>query len=141
MPPKPGLLYGAGAVPLLKASSTTLAPLTAGMPKLSAAWPERKLTTPSLKVSCADAGAAANAPATATAMAMRFMVPLLLEMNGNPTTLSGGVPALRRQLSRQVERMRRLAVGVHPQHVHLDAVVAQQLDDRLRARLVRPVVA
>src|SRR5512140_3860585 len=34
---------------------TTLAPLTAGMPKLSAAWPERKLTMPILKVSWACA--------------------------------------------------------------------------------------
>src|SRR5687767_4829800 len=53
MPPKPTLLYGAGALPALNASITTLAPLTAGMPKLSAAWPDRKLTMPTLKVSCA----------------------------------------------------------------------------------------
>src|SRR5687767_2086021 len=53
MPPKPTLLYGAGALPALNASITTLAPLTAGMPKLSAAWPDRKLTMPILKVSCA----------------------------------------------------------------------------------------
>jgi hypothetical protein len=70
MPPKPGLLYGAGAAPLLKASITTLAPLTAGMPKLSAACPDRKLTMPSLNVSWACAAAVqkatlANASATA----------------------------------------------------------------------------
>src|SRR5213592_880879 len=69
MPPKPGLLYGAGAAPLLKASITTLAPLTAGMPKLSAAWPDRKLTMPSLNVSCACAPAAHAAPANASATA------------------------------------------------------------------------
>jgi hypothetical protein len=70
-------------VPLLKASSTTLAPLTAGTPKLSAAGPERKLTMPSLKVSCADALPAANRPPI-TSAARRlawtaFMFPLLLE--------------------------------------------------------------
>src|SRR5689334_7828197 len=70
MPPKPGLLYGAGAAPLLKASITTLAPLTAGMPKLSAACPDRKLTMPSLKVSCACAAAVHKAtPANGTATA------------------------------------------------------------------------
>src|SRR4051812_4465831 len=67
-PPKPTLLYGAGACPLLKASITTLAPLTAGTPKLSAAGPERKLTTPSLKVSCADALPKTKRPATSAAM-------------------------------------------------------------------------
>src|SRR5450432_334298 len=72
MPPKPVLLYGAGAAPLLKASTSTLAPLTAGMPKLSAAWPDRKLTMPTLKVSCAWVALDSVSPAaaaTATAVA------------------------------------------------------------------------
>src|SRR5215207_220399 len=67
MPPKPVLLYGAGAAPLLKASTSTLAPLTAGMPKLSAACPERKLTMPTLKVSCAATLPAHRAAAAAAA--------------------------------------------------------------------------
>src|SRR6187397_1041598 len=70
MPPKPVLLYGAGAAPLLNASTRTLAPFTAGMPKLSAAWPDRKLTMPILNVSCAcapPAQKAAAAPASASA--------------------------------------------------------------------------
>src|SRR6185295_2899238 len=66
-PPKPVLLYGAGAAPLLNASTSTLAPLTAGMPKLSAAWPERKLTMPTLNVSCAEAAPMASRAARATA--------------------------------------------------------------------------
>src|SRR4030095_759699 len=37
---------------------TNCAPLRAGTPKLSAAGPDRNVTTPSLKVSCADAGPA-----------------------------------------------------------------------------------
>src|SRR3979409_2180294 len=37
---------------------TYWAPLRAGMPKLSAAGPERKVTIPSLKLSCAAVGAA-----------------------------------------------------------------------------------
>src|SRR5678816_4099785 len=68
MPPKPVLLYGAGAAPLLNASTRTLAPLTAGMPKLSAAWPERKLTMPTLKVSWAGAAPAASRAARARAL-------------------------------------------------------------------------
>src|SRR5450432_4345280 len=67
MPPKPVLLYGAGAAPLLKASTRTLAPLTAGMPKLSAAWPDRKLTMPTLNVSCAVAPVEASRVASANA--------------------------------------------------------------------------
>ena len=52
-------------LPLLNASIITLAPLTAGMPKLSAAWPDRKLTMPSLKVSCACAPLATSSAAAA----------------------------------------------------------------------------
>src|SRR5215203_2257612 len=45
---------------------TNCAPLRAGTPKLSAAGPERNVTMPSLKVSCADAGAARASDVTAT---------------------------------------------------------------------------
>src|SRR4051794_38735758 len=45
---------------------TNCAPLRAGTPKLSAAGPERNVTMPSLKVSCADAGHARASDAAAT---------------------------------------------------------------------------
>src|SRR5436190_24082769 len=100
MPPKPVLLYGAGAAPLLKASTSTLAPLTAGMPKLSAAWPERKLTMPILNVSCACAAPAHNAaaaPASARAAGCQdrlrevcLVMPCLLWVVPGRTFAAGG---------------------------------------------------
>src|SRR5262249_3486159 len=71
---------------------TNCAPFRAGTPKLSAAGPDRNVTTPSLKVSCADADAArpsdmAAADAITTirlARRKRFMIPSLM---------SAGVPA------------------------------------------------
>jgi hypothetical protein len=74
MPPKPTLLYGAGAAPLLNASITTLPPFTAGTPKLSAAGPDRKLTMPSRNVSCADAFAANSAATASAATALRCLL-------------------------------------------------------------------
>src|SRR5262245_34533211 len=64
-PAKPTVLDGAGAAPLLKASITTLAPFTARTTELSAAGPHRKLTTPSLNVSCAQPPPAAKRNAIA----------------------------------------------------------------------------
>ena len=72
MPPKPFLLYGAGALPPLKASSSVFAPFTAGTPKLSAAWPERKLTIPILKSSAAAVPAMLSAIKLAAEMAVSF---------------------------------------------------------------------
>src|SRR5437773_353730 len=45
---------------------TYCAPLRAGTPKLPAAGPERNVTMPSLKVSCAEAGTASPSDVTAT---------------------------------------------------------------------------
>src|SRR5689334_5018173 len=96
MPPKPVLLYGAGAAPLLKASTTTLAPLTAGMPKLSAACPERKLTMPSLNVSCACAAAAqASAPVNESATARQNRIVIIA---GSPVVRRGPGARGRRHL-------------------------------------------
>src|SRR3954467_1623295 len=74
---------------------TNCAPFRAGTPKLSAAGPDRNVTTPSLKVSCADAGAArpndiAEADAITTARLARrkrFMIPSLMSA-GFPARLS-----------------------------------------------------
>src|SRR5260370_26350790 len=53
---------------------TNWPPLRAGAPKLSAAGPDRNVTMPSLKVSCADAGAAsASAVAADNAATMRLI--------------------------------------------------------------------
>ena len=48
-------------------SMTYWAPLRAGTPKLSAAGPDRNVTMPSLKLSCADAGVAKASDVAATA--------------------------------------------------------------------------
>src|SRR4051794_17101766 len=129
MPPKPGLLYGAGAPPLLKASTSTLAPLTAGMPKLSAAWPERKLTMPILNVSCACAAPAhhaAAAPASARRKGCQDrlrevcrVMPCLLWVVPRRTFAAAAVERRRhllparagveRSLTRRADRMRRPA--------------------------------
>ena len=55
---EPDLLVRRGAAPLFSWSMTNWPPLRAGTPKLSAAGPDRKVTMPSLKVSCAEAGGA-----------------------------------------------------------------------------------
>ena len=83
MPPKPFLLYGAGTVPALSASMRTLPPLAAGTPKDSAAGPDRKVTMPSLKVSCASAGVQAKAAivVSATLVSLTVNVAMVAQRN------------------------------------------------------------
>jgi hypothetical protein len=73
-------------------SMTNCAPLRAGTPKLSAAGPDKNVTTPSLKVSCADAGAAKVNEIAATDAATTVRL-ARQERSMNSSLMSTGVPA------------------------------------------------